>query len=655
LDSVPPAQPLEPAGFRVGDLLIDLATRRVTRAGTEIPLSSLSFDLLLELARAAPAILTFEQIMQRVWPRLVVGPETVTQRIKVMREALDDDASDPKYIAGVRGRGYRMVAPVTSLPSPLHEPPPVPPPAETSPPSPAVQASGATKGTVAWMAGALAFVLLLGYVVIDRFGPARPIAPTGRDSTVLVEAPVAGHPAADARGVSAPSKSIAVLPFVDLSGQKDQEYFSDGIADEVIDLLTRVPGLQVSARTSSFSFKGQHLTIAEIGKTLRVANVLEGSVRRSGDRVRVTAQLVGADTGYSRWSQKYDRKLDDILKVQDEIAGAVARALDIELGSGTIGNRAAPVRNEAYALALEGRYFLERHTPADYAKATVYYQRALDLDPSYASAWAGYARATLTQGDLGTLPWNIARVRARDAAERALRLDPKLPGAHLIMSELLSIDEDWAAAARELDAAVAIEPGSAGVLLTQAGWTDAIAGRPVEAIGFAEQAVMRDPLMPMAHYRLCWIYFDAGRLPDATAACRETLELSPDFAGARFALASLLLANGQPDAALAEIEHETDEAFRSRGLAIVHYRLGRRADSDAALAALISRHSAKRMLFIASVYAARGEADAAFEWLRRARTQRENQLYEITRVSLFGPLRGDPRYGAFLRLMKLPA
>jgi len=221
------------------------------------------------------------------------------------------------------------------------------------------------------------------------------------------------------------------------------------------------------------------------------------------------------------------------------------------------------------------------------------------------------------------------------------------------MSELLANDQDWAAASHELDAAVALEPGSASVLLTKAAWVNAIVGHPDEAIGFAEQAVMRDPLTPIAHYRLCWIYFDAGRLSDATAACRETLELSPNFAGAHFALASLLLADAQPAAALAEIERETDDAFRLRGSAIVYFRLGRQADSDASLAALIKRYNAKRMLFIASVYAARGEADAAFDWLRRAVAQRERQHYELKRASMFGSLKSDPRYEALLRTMKL--
>jgi len=647
MESAPPA----PGGYRVADLVIDVARRRVMRGDAEIDLSALSFDLLLELTRAAPELVTFEQLMERVWPRLVVGPEAVTQRVKLVRESLGDDASDPRYIAGVRGRGYRLVAPVEALPAgpvPAPSPPALAPAPEIAPPAPPPSPSPSppAENPRRWLAIAVAVVALIALVVGLRWWPLR-TPPTA----VVVEAPALSRPGPSAPAVS--DQSIAVLPFVDLSEQKNQEYFSDGIADEVIDLLSRLPGLQVSARTSSFTFKNQRTTIAEVAKALHVANVLEGSVRRSGDRVRVTAQLVRADNGYSRWSQSYDRKLDDIFKVQDDIAGAVARALKVELQSGVIGERAF-ARGDAYSLALEGRYFLERHAPEDFAKATSYFQRSIEADPKFAPAWAGYARATWIQGDLGALPWDKARAQARDAAEHAVKLDPQLPAGHLIMSELLANEEDWAGAARELDAAATLDPGGATTLSRRADWASTIGHRPDEAIALGEQSVLRDPLTPTAHYRLCWIYFEAKKLVEATNACREALELSPSFAGAHFTLASLALTQDQPDAALAEIQRESDEAFRLRGLAMVDYRLGRRAESDAALATLIDKFATKRMLFIASVYAYRGDADNAIDWLKRARAQREYQLYEVARESTYGPLKNDPRYKAFLKAMKIP-
>ena len=652
MESAPPPLPVAPTAYRVADLLIDVTHRRVTRAGSEITLSDLSFDLLLELTRGAPNVVSFEQLMQRVWPRLVVGPETISQRVKVVREALGDDANSPRYIAGVRGRGYRIVSDVEPLTSTASAEP-APSSSATSAAATELAAKAArpsrsrTYGVAGGVAGALVVGLVLGYVAVERHRHSVAAGNLG----VVVQAP-ANKPVA-AVVVTTPDRSIAVLPFTDFSEEHNQEYFSDGLAGEVIDQLTRLPGLQVSAQTSSFSFKGQRITIAEIAKALHVSNVLEGTVRKTREQIRVTAKLVRADNGYVRWSGRYERNPGDIFKVQDEIAGAVARALNIELQPGRIGNRPAPAQIDAYTLALEGRYFLERHTPEDHDKATTYYRRAIDLDPRYAPAWVGYAQATWIQGDLGSMPWDAARARAREAAERAVQLDPGLPAAHLIMSRILANNLDWVASVRELDAAVALDPGDANTLMTKAIWASSIAGQPGEAIGLAQQAVLRDPLTPTAHYRLCWIYFDAGRLADAANACRESLELSPNFSGAHFTIASLLLARGQPDAALAEIAREPDDAFRLRGLAIVEHHLGRRAESDAALATLLKRYSTKHMLFIASVYAARGERDAAFGWLERARAHREAQIYEVKSAAMCGQLHSDPRYNAFLRSVKL--
>jgi TolB-like protein/DNA-binding winged helix-turn-helix (wHTH) protein len=657
--------PAGPGVFQVDDLVIDVVHRRVTRAGAELELSSLSFDLLLELVRAAPNVVTIDELMQRVWPRLVVGPETVSQRVKLIRDALGDDANAPRYISGVRGRGYRLVAAVTARtapeppPTPTSTPAPAPSPSPPSPSSPAVEPGAATARVPFWRRRAFAvsagavLLVVLAYGIVGHNGPGR--VSGSRDLAVAVQAPSAAKPPATSVEVSPPpDESIAVLPFVDLSEQGNQEYFSDGLAEELINLLTKLPDLRVPARTSSFYFKGQHTTVAEMARALHVANILEGSVRTSGNRVRVTAQLIRADNGYTRWSQTYDRKLDDIFKVQEEIAGAVAQALKVELQTGALNARTSTANMAVYTLALKGRYFLERNAPGDAGTATEFFRQATELDPSYAPAWAGFARAIFVQGDLGSIPWDTARVRSHAAAQRAIELDPRLPEAHTVLAKLLANDEDWSAAQRELDTALTLDPGDAATLMNKAQWANALENRPDEAIRLAQRATERDPLRPTTHYRLCWIYFDSGHLQEAAASCQQTLELSPNYAGAHFSLAALLLARDQPEAALAEAGREPDEAFLLRGLAIVHFRLGHARESDAALATLIEKYATKRMLFIASVYTFRGQADSAFEWLRRARAQKENQLFEVKSRAMFGQLKGDPRYKGLLREMKLP-
>lgn len=362
------------AGYQIDDLIVDLGRQRVTCAGVDIPLPRLSFDLLVTLARAAPDLVSFDELNRRVWPGLVITPETISQRVKLVRDALGDDSHAPRYIGGVRGRGYRMVAlvrPLTNRRSsaegssladatgPIAVEPEPSPRDEAIAPSvlasrravaaAAVASPGDTGGAAKPVVNltqqppitrpashrvdrlvltiSVLIALGLGYFAADKLWLSggttseRPVATVAPATTPVTPA------------VS--DKSVAVLPFLDMSEKKDQEYFSDGLTEELIDMLTKIPDLRVPAQTSSFYFKGKQATIADIARALHVAHVLEGSVRKSGNHLRITAQLVRADNGYHLWSETYDRQLDDIFKVQDEIAVAVVKALKISLIGGS--------------------------------------------------------------------------------------------------------------------------------------------------------------------------------------------------------------------------------------------------------------------------------------------------------------------------------
>jgi TolB-like protein/DNA-binding winged helix-turn-helix (wHTH) protein len=373
------------AGYQIGDLIVDPGRQCVTRAGIDIPLPRLSFDLLVTLARAAPDLLSFDELNRRVWPGLVITLETISQRVKLVRGALGDDAHAPRYIGGVRGRGYRMVAlvrPLTNRRSSTEESSlavvtvvtePIAVELEPSPRDEAIAPSVlASRGAVAAAAVAspgdtgvaakpvanltqqppisrpashrvnrpvltlsVLIALGLGYFAADKLWFSRRTT-SERPVATLASATTAATPAVS-------EKAVAVLPFLDMSERKDQEYFSDGLTEELIDMLTKIPDLRVPAQTSSFYFKGKQVTIADIAKSLRVAHVLEGSVRKSGNHLRITAQLVRADNDYHLWSESYDRQLDDIFKVQDEIAGAVVKALKISLMGGSL---AGPTRTQ---------------------------------------------------------------------------------------------------------------------------------------------------------------------------------------------------------------------------------------------------------------------------------------------------------------------
>ena len=444
-----------------------------------------------------------------------------------------------------------------------------------------------------------------------------------------------------------PEKSIAVLPFVDMSAGKDQEYFSDGISEELLNLLAKIPQLQVTARTSSFAFKGKEIAIPEIARTLRVANVLEGSVRKAGNSVRITAQLIKAGTDTHLWSQTYDRKLEDIFAIQDEIAADVVKHLKITLLGAA--PKARTTDPEAYALYLQAVQLGRQFTAEPFQQSDALYRKVLAIDPRYAPAWYGLARNFGNETGQGLLPVKEGFAQAREAAVRALAIDPDYAPAHAQLGWIVMYsDTDLAGAAQHLERALALDPADQSVLTTSATLLQSL-GRLDEALALEEAAVRRDPVNVTVLFNLGFHQRMAGRLDAAIASFRTVLSLSPSNGGAHCQLGVALLLKGDAKGALAEIEQETSEIYKMIGLPMAHYALGRKADSDAALAALIAKYEKDGPSNIASVYAFRGEADQAFEWLDKAVEYGDGGLGEIVTDHLFDKIQADPRWLAFLR------
>jgi TolB-like protein/Tfp pilus assembly protein PilF len=446
-------------------------------------------------------------------------------------------------------------------------------------------------------------------------------------------------------------KSIAVLPFADMSEKKDQEYFADGMAEEIIDLLVKVPGLKVISRTSSFQFKGKTEDLQRIATQLGVAYVLQGSVRKSGERLRVTAQLINSRDGAQLWSQTYDRNLSDVLKMQDEIALALVRALQIEVGTGVF-SRPALRNTEAYTVYLQGLHALDGNNQPSIEKALRDFQRALDLDPSFADAAAKIGVAYGTLGQFGFMPPAVAYEKSRHSADLALRLDSNLAGAHALLGFIhFNYDGDWAAAEQELKMARALAPNDASVLFVSSLLSGRM-GRSDEALKFLSASMGRDPLFAGAQQSLGHMQLRGGRLAEAETAFRRVLELDPTSAFGHYNLGSALLARSQPDAALAEYLKETVDVGRLGGSAMAYFALGREADSNVALAQMI-KEQAQHPFLIAEVYAFRGETDEALKWLDRPDAQKNAGLMLVENPS-FNKLRADPRFEAFLKKMNLP-
>src|SRR5438105_1796924 len=453
---------------------------------------------------------------------------------------------------------------------------------------------------------------------------------------------------------AAPEKSIAVLPFVDMSEKKDEEYFADGLSEELIGMLTTVPELKVPARTSSFYFKGKQTTIADIAKALGVAHVLEGSVRKSGNTLRITAQLIRVDNGYHVWSETYDRKLDDIFQVQDEIASAVVKALKVSLLEGEMPKATRAANPEAYALYLQGRSLHYRGTHADAQKAITYMEQALKLDPTYAPAWFGLADSLVYDYVYFGGSYQDVHARARAAAETALRLDPKLSDAHLAMGRVLGeLEWDWAAADAEFKRTLELDPNNVLALWCASGYAHT-GDRLDEALKLIQKAAALDAVGYGVYTGIGGAQLRRGRLAEAEAAYRKATDLNATAAGTYMWLGFVLLARGEPAAALAAMEQETDEGYRQYGLALVFGALGRQSDADRALAALETNYADSRAGHIASVYACRQQLDRAFAWLDRAYRQRDGWLPLIKADPCVKNLEPDPRYKALLRKLKLP-
>jgi TolB-like protein/Tfp pilus assembly protein PilF len=456
-------------------------------------------------------------------------------------------------------------------------------------------------------------------------------------------------------------KSIAVLPFADMSQKKDQEYFADGMAEEILDLLAKVPGLHVPARTSSFYFKGKSEDIPTIARRLNVGHVLEGSVRRDGDRVRITVQLINADNGYHLWSETYDRTLDDIFKVQDEIAGEIVKALKVSLGEKELSRVVATTSSEAHALLLQARFFAARSTREDLSRAIAYYEKVIQLDPDSAVAWAELSMALTYVWNSGFLPKDRTvqqqRTLALQAAERAIAINLNLAAAHEALAEIrFWFDWDWSSADVEVNKARALDPSST-TALTQAGALAMLRGRSNVALGFWEQASTQDPLNSEAQQYLAEGHFVLGQFTEAEVAARKAVDLNPMMPASHLPLGRALLALGRQDAALAAIEKEPDPGYRAFALARAYIVLARQADADAAVSQLKKNFAAEQPYNIATLFALRGERDQAFAWLDLAYLQRHPSLIGIPPLTAepdLQNLRGDPRYKAFLKKMNLP-
>jgi TolB-like protein/DNA-binding winged helix-turn-helix (wHTH) protein/Flp pilus assembly protein TadD len=622
---------------------LDTANHLLWRNGDRVPLAPKAFDLLAYLVEHAGRVVTQDEVLEALWSETYVNPEVLRKYILEARKALGDRPDNPEFIETLPKRGYRFIAPV--LEESAAEPPVVP-----VSPAPEERATE------------------------EKVGPAPPEQErsTGKLRlwklaiipvlAAIAAAAIAGqHFRVTRSRANAPSlkdTSIAVLPFADMSAAKDQEYFSDGLAEQLINDLAKVSGLKVVGRSSAFQFKGKNEDPRDVGRKLGVANVLEGSVRHDGNHVRITAELIEAENGFQLWSQTYDREMKDIFAVEDEIALAATGTLRLKLLGGNGQPVASNVRNanpEAYQAYLQAEYFSGRgQGKEDLGKALAYTDTAIKLDENYGPAWALRSSVQIMMAEVGLTDTTEGFRNARDDAERAVALDPTLASAYLALATTqIKCDWDWDAADTSLTKAAALEPGNVQVFRIRS-YLSRVLGNLDQSIKLYEQAVALDPLRTNSYSGLGYLLYTGGRYDEAQAALQKALDLNPQATYVHLTLDKILIAKGKSQQALAEIEKEPSEWGKFTGQALAYYALGREQDSNAALAGLIAKYRTDAAYQIAQVYAYRGESGQSFEWLEHAYKQRDPGLPEINSDPLFKNLRHDPRYIELLKKMRLP-
>ena len=627
---------------------LDTANHILWRDGDRVPIAPKAFDVLAYLVEHAGRVVAQDELLGALWPETFVNPEVLRKYILEIRKALSDRSNSPEFIETLPKRGYRFVAPVVDANTAGL--PDVPKSHATTEQAaeehrakendePAVAPSerkSSLRKNRLWTFAIVSVLIVAAVVAANghfRIARKRPNVPTLR------------------------ATSIAVLPFADMSPAKDQEYFSDGLAEQLINDLAKVSGLKVVGRSSSFQFRGKNENLRDVERKLGVANVLEGSVRRAGNHVRITAELIKADDGFQLWSQTYDREIKDIFAVQDEIAMATTEALQPKLLGGNgqvVASTSRSTNPAAYQAYLQANYFMDRGaSKEDLDEALAYTDTAIKLDERYAPAWALRASVQNTMATVSLTDVTEGFRRARDDAERAIALDPNSAPAYLALANTqIFYDWDLDSASTCLTKAASLEPGNSNVFSMRS-LLSALMGNLDEAVKVGEQAVSLDPLDTVSRLQLGYRLYVAGRYDEAHAELQKSLDLNLQAPFVHFVLGKVLIAEGKPLLALAEIEKEPNQWGRLTGQVLVYHALGRAQDSNAALTELIAKHDTDSAYQIAEVYAYRGESDKAIKWLERAYRQRDAGLPEIKTDPLLKNLRHDSRYAELLKRMGL--
>jgi TolB-like protein/DNA-binding winged helix-turn-helix (wHTH) protein/Tfp pilus assembly protein PilF len=599
--------------YRFGSYRLDAGDRLLYKDAELVPLPPKVLDTLLLFATSRGRVLGKEEMLAQLWPDTFVEEGTLTQYISLLRKALGGDG---KWIENLPRRGYRFTAPVEECPQD------------------AENAADLPAGS--------------GSVQQRAFGINR------RTTVLAILLIIIGAGLAAWRYFSGPSpiRSIAVLPFLNLTGNASFDYISDGLTDELTHALTRLPGIRVAARTSAFQFRGRNQDVREIGRRLEVAGVLEGSVRLERNRIRVTAQLVDTRSGYHVWSDTYEGSLEDLLSIQQRIGDATAR--EVAHAIPTPGQPGSNLRGELYLTYLQGRYFLAKGKPETFSKAAEFFNMVISSEPTYARAHSGLADTYYRWALWESLPPAEAFAAGRHAAEQALRLDDGLAEAHASLANIkFQYDWDYAAAEREFRRSIALNPGRADTWHWFSHLLTAI-GRFSESADASRRAIELEPFDLPSQNHLGWCYYFAGDFDRAIAQHRKVLELDPVHGQTRLLLGRALLQKGRLDEAIEQLQRNLelspDSPERLAALAQAYAASGEQQKATEILERLLvlGRQRYVPAYSIATVYASLGAKQQTFAYLEKAIGERSSRIVELKYEPIFKPVRGEPAFKALV-------
>ncbi len=622
--------------YEFGPFRLDLGERHLRREREIIPLTPKAFDTLLMLVQNSERAMEKDELLKSIWPDTVVEENNLTQNISALRKVLGEGPDGQPYIETIPKWGYRFVARVRHVrrdaegANEAEASLPAPPPAGERALTPGFR-----------LARALAVALLLvGLVAAASYHWLT------RSSSAAKHG-LAVH-------------SLVVLPLENLSGDPSQEYFVDGMTDALTTDLAQISALRVISRTSAMQYRNKRKPLREIARELNVDAVVEGSVVRSGDQVRISAQLIEAATDRHLWAHSYARNLTNIVALQGEVAQAIAREVRLKLTPQEQAQltRAHPVDPQVYEAYLKGRYFLDKRTEAAVKKSVEYFEEAIKKDPAFALAYAGLADSYLRLGYRGVLAPKEAYPKSNAAAMKALELDDTLAWAHAILAtSRFQYNWDWSGAGQEFKRAMELNPNSVP------DWYSAylnLIGRWEESLALGKRSRELDPLSLPVNTTVA-TYINMRRYDQAFQQLQKALEMEPNYALGRFRLGVVYYLQGQSSEAIAEFQKAISLSDRSpfilARLGLVYAASGHRGEATRIINELkgLSKRRYVSPYYIAMVYVGLGEKDRAFEWLERAFQERGGELFLLRVDPLLDPLRSDPRFDDLVRRMRFPS